>query len=185
MVTRAMLDCDGVISDFVAAMTTLAFQEGLTDSLPYSTPQQEKWDFSFNTSKCWDILKSRHNFWMTLQPLVTEEEITAINEAIAKHDIYFVTTRPSTKGFSAETQTRLWLESIGVNIPRKSHVIATRSGSKGKVCNALDLTVALDDYISNLADLQANGVTAYALYQKYNAGWTPSVPTVADFLALL
>lgn len=185
MVTRVMLDVDGVISDFVGGMTTLAYQEGLTDALPYSTREQESWDFQFNTSKCWDILKSKHNFWMTLQPLVTEAEIAAINEAINKHDIYFVTTRPSTKGFSAETQSRLWLESIGVNIPRKSHVIATRSGSKGKICNALDLTIALDDYVKNLADLQANGVTAYALYQKYNAEWKPSVPTVADFLALL
>ncbi len=178
---RVLIDIDGVCADFVSSFTEVAKNLGLIEK-SYTTDTQKNWEFPFDVNPCWDKLKGTHNFWMTLKPLIASWEIKALNSAINQHEVYFVTTRPRTKGMSADDQTRFWLESIGVNSFR-ANVIATRLGSKGKLAQALDLEIAIDDALPNLENLRAAEIKAVSRRWTYNKGWDPSVPCLGDFVS--
>ena len=157
--------------------TDIAKQLGLIEA-SYDTAAQLVWTFSFPTNPVWEELKSRWNFWVTVPPLVTADEIEALNRCIERHDIYFVTSRPRTRGLTVDKQTRLWLNSIGV---RADYVLATKTGTKGRLANALDIELALDDYDANLIDLDNAGVKAVCRRWSYNT-WTPAVDSLGEFI---
>ena len=160
---RVGLDVDGVVASFGESFTALAEQMGLKGA--YFTPQeeQEKWSFPFHVDPVWAVIGQSMNWWMTLRPLVDEEEVRALNRLIRDNSVYFITNRGRIAGLPVEDQTRLWLQSIGVHA---EHVIATNR--KGPLCGALDLEWFIEDKVENLEDIQAHGVTAIARRWKYN-----------------
>jgi hypothetical protein len=152
---RIGLDVDGVFADFVWGFTYEATKQHV-GTYPYSTRKQKNWNFPFVQpikSATWTYIKSIPNWWMTLESLVTLEEIRVVNEIIQKHDVYFITSRPRGKGLTAELQTRYWLESIGVNTNPAS-VISTKTGTKPALCDALDLHLMVEDSPEVLRALQ-------------------------------
>lgn len=104
-----------------------------------------------------------------MKPMISREEIALLNDAIHHNDIYFITARVRTKGFSAEHQTRLWLSSIGVAVDNAS-VIATQFGKKGKLADAMDLDVFLEDNPDNALDIIDHGVDCWIRRWQYNDG---------------
>ena len=163
---RVQIDVDGVLADFTLAFTHLAAEWELTD-YSWPTTEQDSWDFNFDTEFVWKVVKDSYNWWMLLVPLVTPEEVNKLNEVIEKHDVYFVTNRPSTKGLSAEMQTRYWLSSIGVLVDHAS-VIATKVGTKGKLAAALNIDIAIDDKPENIMEISAENITCVVRAWKYN-----------------
>ena len=108
-----------------------------------------------------------------------------LNGMIGEHDVYFITTRVRTLGLSAETQTRYWLESIGLHISKRAGVIATRAGTKGQLARGLDLDVALDDSPDNLWEYADAGLFSVARAWRYNWPWTPDVTNLHAFKLLI
>src|SRR3954471_15037700 len=104
---RLGIDCDGCVASFCDKFTELACNLGIVERA-WQTGEQKKWDFDFYTEPVWKEWKNTYNIWMTLYPLISEREIHVLNQIIDKHDVYFLTARSRTLGFSAELQTRLW-----------------------------------------------------------------------------
>lgn len=177
---RIALDVDGVIADFIWGFTQVATELGVMTGR-FRTSDQQEWNFPCDMNAVWEEVKGRWNWWMTLEPITTADEITALNKAIGEHDVYFITSRPRTRGLSAERQTHHWLTSIGLHAAHAT-VIATKAGSKGVLCKALDIEVVLEDCPANLEDLWRHGVGAYARAQPYNRDWSCRVENVREFL---
>lgn len=184
MVTRLSVDIDGVLDDFTEAFTLKAVTMGLIPKA-WTTAEQPSWDFDknlFDDELVWAAIKDSYNWWLTLRPLLSEEETELLNRVIRDHDVYFITTRPRTRGLSAEAQSRYWLESIGLQMGRPS-VIATKGGTKGALAAGLNLTVAIDDNVGNLEDYAKEGILAVCRTWKYNKEWLgPRVNDLGTFL---
>lgn len=183
-IRRIGLDIDGVLADFVYAFTQHAKRIGASEGPVYTTRFQQVWDFDFDTSATWKSLKQTFNWWMTVPPLVSAGEIEAINQVLRNHQVYFITTRPSTLGFHADQQARLWLQSTGItpHLMPVEQVIATKGGTKGTVASGLGIEVFLDDHVDNLNDLKAAGVKAVCRDWPYNQDWDgPRVSRIHDF----
>ena len=177
---RLAFDVDGVLADFIWSFSLAATDMGLMEA-PFPTEEQLEWNFPVDVNPVWEEVKARWNWWMTLRPLVEEREVHHLNKAIAAHDVYFITSRPRTLGLSAERQTHHWLTGIGVQTAHAS-VIATKTGTKGNLCRALNISIMLDDCPANLLDLHEWGVEAVALRQPYNRDWQLAFDNLTDFL---
>lgn len=177
---RILLDIDGVYAEFCAAFCSVAASIGYEGEI-ITTFTQPEWAFPFETSPVWNEMKRRWNWWTTLEPIVDEVDIDATNRLIKDHDVYFITSRPRTKGVSVERQVELWLDGIGIDA-NHAIVIATKTGTKGVLADALDIDIALDDYIENLKDLWLHEVDAIGIRRRYNEPWNGAfVDTVAEF----
>ena len=172
------IDIDGVMADFTKTFTSLAVSLGLTDKVTHQAIQPT-WHFDFPMSPVWDVIDETYNWWMTLPPLIKRGEIENLNRVVAAHDVYFITSRKNSNGFTAAKQTDLWLQSIGVHT-HHAHVIT--SDNKGALCAALGITDMLDDNVPNLNDLRAHGITAWCRSWLYNKGEELPCGSVDDFL---
>lgn len=179
---RVALDVDGVLANFVGSFTHLAADMGIPGARALTGADQPSLDFDFDTNPVWERIHHSWNWWMGLAPLVTEGEVDLLNEVIAKHDVYFITSRVRGRGLSAEWQTAHWLEGIGVSVGQRAHVIATRAETKGPLAAALDIPYVLEDSPANLESYRKCGVTAVARRWPHNKDWEPYVESVGDFL---
>lgn len=178
---RAMLDIDGCLAEFVKSFTQWCCEVGVaTEQLTAADQKDWQLGYPFKSDEVWDKLKATRNWWMRVEPIVTPQEIKLLNNISQFHDLYFITNRPGTVGLNAEQQSEQWLRSLGMDTSRVS-VLATK-GSKGELCQSLNITVALEDRLENLVDLKAHGVTAVARGWQYNASWEPRVNSVGEFL---
>jgi hypothetical protein len=180
---RVLVDIDGVVAEFCGSFTKVAAELGLIRT-PHCTAEQTAWKFDFHVDKVWDEIDARMNWWMTLEPLVSEDEIALLNRAIRQHEIFFVTNRRNGRGLSVEQQTRLWLESIGVDVEYNggaARVIAV-PGSKAEVTARLGIELALDDKLDNLNELAAAHVYSVARRWAYNTSWPTYVSSLGKFL---
>lgn len=183
---RLLIDIDGVLAEFTTSFSKIAAELGLVEA-PFGSSDVEQWQWIPKESEgqVWDVVKSSYNWWMSLEPLIGPQEVTLLNDMIDKHDVYFVTSRPRTKGLSAEKQSEYWLSGIGVNTDKAS-VIATKTGTKGALASALNIDIGWDDHLQNLADLHKHGVIAVARPWKYNDSWVmPKCSNVYSFYAFV
>lgn len=169
---RVAIDVDGVIADFTWAFTGIAVELGLLGRRRRCS-EQNTWHFEkgrepFPADPVWEEFRSRWNWWLTLEPFPDiEATIPFLNQAIAEHDVFFVTSRVPTKGLAVDAQTRYWLEGLGVNMPHAGMVVVP-TGQKGLVCRGLRIDVAIDDCPDNLMDLINHDVRAIARRWQYN-----------------
>lgn len=177
-----MIDIDGCLAEFTEKFSEEAVILGVIDK-PFTQGDQTQWAYRFNDVDVWAKVRSTYNWWMTLNPIVSQDEINLLNDTIRSHQVYFITARPKTKGLSADMQTRYWLSSIGVQVDH-AQVIATQSGKKGILCKALDLDVALDDKPSEVQDIRKYGVYCYTRRWPYNNSSenAPHVDSLSEFL---
>ena len=167
---RISLDVDGVMADFVYAFTKeLAHFDPTVGT--YNTSQQKEW--WFDTPKedyedTWSSIKYSFNWWMTVPPLVVQEDVDAINQVAEKHEVFFITSRTnSRRGLSAQEQTKYWLEGIGIHRP---FVIATKGSRKAELLDALDIDYHLDDKVSVIIDIHRRSKAwSCILDQPYNS----------------
>lgn len=189
------IDLDGVVANFTRGFTTLAKEMGKVPNA-WDCKDQDVWLFNtppaardikepawrFNDHSVWEELRQRYNWWMTMPPLLTVGEVNQLNEAIAEHNIYFITSRIPTLGYTAEKQSELWLESIGVNV-HGARVLGAKAGHKGLLCHAIGIEAFIDDHLANLLDLEEHNVTAICREWQYNKEWKgPSVESLGRFL---
>jgi hypothetical protein len=98
----------------------------------------------------WDAVKSIPNFWDTLDE--TEPHIVARLAETARArrwEVIFLTSRPRTAGDTVQLQSQRWLERFGFALPAL-YVVST---SRGRIAQALDLDVVVDDRPENCLDV--------------------------------
>lgn len=109
--------------------------------LALSAPQQDV---------LWREIRRMPNFWETLD----EIEPGAVRRLAAlarerRWDVVFLTSRPATAGDAVQVQTQRWLERCGYALP--SALVA--NGSRGRIADALDLDLVVDDRPENCLDV--------------------------------
>jgi FMN phosphatase YigB (HAD superfamily) len=112
-----------------------------TPSMPLSARQQQM---------LWRAVRERQNFWETLdeiEPGALARLAGLVRDR--KWEIIFLTSRPETKGDSAQLQSHRWLAAHGFPSPSVFVVHASR----GKIAAALQLDVIIDDRPENCLDV--------------------------------
>lgn len=175
---RALIDIDGVLAEFTYPFLRVAKELGIV-RWAHGTAEQSSWAFDFRVAPVWDTIDWTYNWWMTLPPLVSEDEVAQLNRLSKITGVYYITNRHSTAGLSAEEQSYHWLRSIGIDVV-SWQVIATKD--KAATAADLDIDVALDDKVENLQALKNAGVAAVARRWKYNREWSPAVGSLAEFM---
>lgn len=173
-----IVDVDGVLADFTLGYRRLA---RLWYGLPvWSTREQATWCFSDVTQEqddaIWGYVNDpAHEFWLTLDSLVSGPTWTRLRDLGRQRPVYYVTART---GSSAKRQTEVWLHR---RVGEPCSVVAT--GQKGLFAKAVEATHAVDDHDGNVADL-ARCCAAYLMEQPYNAAspWPRRVKTVDEFI---
>lgn len=145
------VDIDGVLVNFASAFIKEAEQvlgrkiEGV----------QTTWDFDClglshgEITRVWDIIKATQD-WFLLKPRPFPGVAEALSDLCVKHEVYFITSRASTAGFTAQEQSQRYIQGLGVEFPT---VIANKD--KGLVAAALELDYFIDDFPGNISLIMA------------------------------
>jgi len=90
------------------------------------------------------------NFWETLEEIEggTVARIASLSREFG-WEVLFITSRPATAGDIVQIQTQRWLARCGFALPS----VMVLKGSRGKVADALDLDVVVDDRPDNCLDV--------------------------------
>ena len=179
---RIGVDVDDVLVDFLSAFRQEAeIVLGRRFPLPPGSWSFKNWKITrADIEKVWDHIKETDNWFfyncVTL-PFVSENLPWLVEE----HDVYFITARIPTAGFSVQKQTQLHISELGVQFPT---VLVERD--KGPISAALKLDAFVDDKIENLIDIDkaTEGKTKiFLMNQSHNAEYdVPSHWTrVKDF----
>jgi len=116
-----------------------------TESQPASAPLTAR-----QQQELWRAVCDRVNFWETLDEL--EPGALARLAALArdrKWEVIFLTSRPETRGDTAQLQTHRWLAAHGFPFPS----VFVVHGSRGKIAASLELDVVVDDRPENCLDV--------------------------------
>jgi hypothetical protein len=98
----------------------------------------------------WDAACARENFWETLEEI--EPGALARLSRLARErrwEVIFLTSRPETRGETAQVQSHRWLSAHGFDLPS----IFVVHGSRGKIAASLQLDVLVDDRPENCLDI--------------------------------
>ncbi len=101
----------------------------------------------------WRDLASVTNFWEGLDEI--EPGSVARLAALAderRWEIIFLTSRPHAEGRTLQRQSQRWLDRLGFPMPS----VCVVRGSRGRIADALDLEVVIDDRPENCLDVVLN-----------------------------
>lgn len=188
---RVGFDVDGVWADFTRAYSGHAVRMGIPNARVIDVSEVNCWDWPTeqfgwpegSDDKVWSDILRTPNWWMTLSPMVKRPAFANLRRLMNSADVFFITNRPDTAGFTAQTQTRLWFESMGVDMDGVT-VLATKK--KGPLAGALELDAFIDDNLGNLNDVSDQGIFTVALSAGYNQQWGgPRVNHVSEFIEMM
>ena len=98
----------------------------------------------------WGQVHRRVNFWETLEELERGVVSRLADVARAKRwEVIFLTSRPHSAGDTVQAQSQRWLARCGFAMPS----VFVVHGSRGKIADALDLDVVIDDRPENCLDI--------------------------------
>jgi 5'(3')-deoxyribonucleotidase len=185
------IDVDGVLADFVKGFFQLSRDYLHKPGLDVT--EADNWDFVGQISESeldliWQKIKYSTvctNWWTTLDKLPNTDNLT---KACQDFDVVFVTNKVSTRGFSPETQVKIWLlKEYLIKQPR----IVVSKGEKGPVAQELGLQWFIDDRDKNCVSVK-NTVSECQVYlqnQRYNRGFNradiPRINSLNEFLSLI
>lgn len=147
---RISIDLDGVVANFVRRVAEMT---GLSPD--YQPPD---WDFSDvltkeQLSEVFKTIRTIDDFWSDLPTY--PDNVQSLQEFLKQergHEIYYLTSRISTKGNNVSDQTEEWLfdnVQSGVLYYKENFqaVIAVDSAAKKRcIIEALNIEVSVDDY---------------------------------------
>ncbi len=183
------IDCDDVLCDFqkrfVALLNNMYGRPSL-DTAPID------WDWSncqvskAEMSMAWKKSETITNLWYELEPLpsLDSETIHLLNIVSAIHDVFFITNRFITPGYSPLKQTKQWIEDH-VSIVAPNVLIAK---DKGPAAHLLQLDYFVDDRPKNCIDTAETRKEAkvYLADSSHNKTFNdPRFPRVKDLKEFL
>jgi hypothetical protein len=107
----------------------------------------------------WDAAQDRVNFWESLDEIEPGSlaRLSRLARAL-RWEVIFLTSRPETRGDTAQVQSHRWLTARGFELPS----VFVVHGSRGKIAASLKLDVVVDDRPENCLDIAIDS-TARAL----------------------
>ena len=107
----------------------------------------------------WDAAQDRVNFWESLEEIESGSlaRLSRLARAL-RWEVIFLTSRPETRGDTAQVQSHRWLTARGFELPS----VFVVHGSRGKIAASLKLDVVVDDRPENCLDIAIDS-TARAL----------------------
>lgn len=126
----------------------------------------------------WNAACARVNFWETLDEI--EPGALARLSRLARDrrwEVIFLTSRPETKGDTAQLQSHRWLAAKGFDLPS----IFVVHGSRGKIAASLQLDVLVDDRPENCLDIAIDSTARAILVWR---GGEDTVPGSARQLGI-
>ena len=139
----------------------------------------------------WDAACQKVNFWETLDEI--EPGALARLSRLARDrrwEVIFLTSRPETKGDTAQLQSHRWLAANGFELPS----IFVVHGSRGKIAASLQLDVLVDDRPENCLDIAIDSSARAILVWRGGEDTVPgsarqlgigSVPSISAALDIL
>jgi hypothetical protein len=204
---RLGFDLDGTVADLQGALALEArhlFPGVDPGTLPRSIAPQtdgastaEPPAFSMSAlsqrqqRELWDAACARTNFWETLQEI--EPGSLARLSRLARErrwDVIFLTSRPETRGDTAQVQSHRWLAAQGFEMPS----VFVVHGSRGKIASSLQLDVLVDDRPENCLDIAIDSNARAILVWRGGEDTVPgsarqlgigSVTSIAECLGIL
>lgn len=174
------IDVDGVLSNFSGRYAE--FAKDLFD-LDLQLANQTTWDFpgvsKHQDQEIWKRINTTLDFWMTLRPLPGANSLI---EAQYRHDLFFITSRTPTKGYSPTIQTAKWLwMNRWVMFP--TVLVVDHPTEKIPIAKSLNLNAFIDDKPSTVKQMREAGIHTFVLDQPYNKDVPdPRVPNVDEFI---
>src|SRR6478609_8550563 len=207
---RLAFDLDGTVADMQSALAREArrlFPDIDPDSLPTSAspegeaspetdpPEETSLSIGHLSSRqqkeLWKAVCAQENWWETLaeiEPGSLARLYSLVKDR--KWELMFVTSRPETRGDTAQAQSYRWLAAQGYETPS----IFVVHGSRGKIASALALDVLVDDRPENCLDVAIDSTARAILVWRGEEGKIPasarqlgigSVTSVAECLDIL
>jgi len=101
-------------------------------------------------SEIWNAVCDRENFWETLDE-IEPGALARLYALVREHrwELIFLTSRPETRGDTAQSQSHRWLSKHGFREPS----VFVVHGSRGKIAASLALDVLVDDRPENCLDV--------------------------------
>lgn len=166
---RLAFDLDGTVADMQGALAREArrlFPDVDPKSLPKSAPDEGDngpepktsddgrvsigYLSSWQQRTLWKTICEQQNWWESLDEL-ERGSLARLYRLVAerKWELMFVTSRPETRGDTAQAQSYRWLVAQGYKTPS----IFVVHGSRGRLASALALDVLVDDRPENCLDV--------------------------------
>jgi hypothetical protein len=126
----------------------------------------------------WAAACERENFWETLDEI--EPGSLARLSRLARErrwQVIFLTSRPETRGDTAQAQSHRWLTARGFELPS----VFVVHGSRGKIAASLNLDVLVDDRPENCLDIAIDSTARAILVWR---GGEDTVPGSARQLGI-
>lgn len=189
---RLGFDLDGTVADLQGALAREArrlFPDIDPESLPRSVsptstpgtdagaepPSQPRQISTSSLSagrqrELWDAVCARENFWETLdeiEPGSLARLFRLVQER--RWEVIFLTSRPETRGATAQAQSHRWLSAHGFTAPS----VFVVHGSRGKIASALALDVLVDDRPENCLDVAIDSSARAVLVWRGDEGKVP------------
>lgn len=126
----------------------------------------------------WRRLSATPDFWETLDEIETGaiKRLAALTED-RRWEVIFLTSRPPSDGRTVQRQSQRWLERHGFPLPS----VFVVQGSRGRIAEALELDVVIDDRPENCLDVVLESKAAAVLVWR---GTQASVPSSARRLGI-
>ena len=210
---RLGFDLDGTIADLQSALAREArrlFPGIDPETLPRSVspdapapdagdadPPAEESLFSMSAlssrqqKELWAAACARENFWETLTEIEpgSLKRLSRIVRA-RKWEVIFLTSRPETRGDTAQLQSHRWLTANGFELPS----VFVVHGSRGKIAASLQLDVLVDDRPENCLDVAIDSTARAILIWRGGEDKVPgsarqlgigAVPTISECFDIL
>lgn len=189
---RFAIDLDGVLFNFTARIITVA--NTLWPGRLRANFVPDNWDYVGTFTKeewveIWAQVKKTQDFWLDSPPLPGLDELWRyLNRPNNSQDeVFFVTSRAATVGYSPLVQTSQCLNAYGLWPRNGQSVVLCVADPKHKqdLFRGLGLKFMLDDYAPTIEQLnQIDGMRAFVLDQPYNryAKDLPRVYSVTEYL---
>ena len=118
----------------------------------------------------WNVVCDRENFWETLDE-IEPGALARLYSLVQTHrwELIFLTSRPETRGDTAQAQSHRWLSKHGFMQPS----VFVVHGSRGKIAASLALDVIVDDRPENCLDVAIDSSARAILVWRGDANNVP------------
>jgi hypothetical protein len=119
----------------------------------------------------WKAVCGQENWWETLDE-IEPGSLARLYRIVRdrRWELMFVTSRPETRGDTAQAQSYRWLAAQGYETPS----VFVVHGSRGKIAAALDLDVLVDDRPENCLDVALDSKARPILVWRGDEGKVPA-----------
>jgi hypothetical protein len=137
-------------------------------------PEEQPLSFGALTARqqreIWNAVCDRENFWETLDE-IEPGALARLYKLVQEHrwELIFLTSRPETRGDTAQAQSHRWLAKHGYVQPS----VFVVHGSRGKIAAALALDVIVDDRPENCLDVAIDSSARAILVFRGDAANVP------------